>query len=117
MRSICSKLKLLISFIHVFRSNSELFQDPWEVRFDDITLHKIIGEGAFGKVYSARLLKQTIEAGKGRTSPQRKTDKEQQQMKMGRTVAVKMLQSTICLCQRYIPKTQLLRYLRNFQSL
>ena len=102
------KAQVLDSFIHVFRSNSELFQDPREVRFDDVTLQKIIGEGAFGKVYSARLLKQTMKAGKGRTSPQRKTDKEQQQMKMGLTVAVKMLQSTICLCQCYILETQLL---------
>ena len=88
------------SCIHVFRSNSELFQDPWEVRFDDILLHRIIGEGAFGKVYNGRLLKQTMEVGKGRKSLQRKTDKEQQEMKIGLAVAVKMLQSTIWLCQR-----------------
>lgn len=79
------------SSINVFRSNSELFQDPWEVLFDDISLNRIIGEGAFGKVYSGRLLKQTIEVGKGKKSSPRKTDKEE--MKMGLTVAVKMLQS------------------------
>jgi len=66
------------------------------VLFDDISLDKSIGEGAFGKVYSGRLLKQTGEVGKGRKSSQSKTDKEQQQMKMGLTVAVKMLQSMIC---------------------
>ena len=81
------------SSIHIFRSNSELFQDPWEVLFDDISLNRIIGEGAFGKVYSGRLLKQTIEVEKGRKSLQRKTNKEQ--MKMSLTVAVKMLQSMI----------------------
>jgi len=85
---------------HLFRSNSELYQDPWEVYFDDISLNRIIGEGAFGKVYSGRLLKQTMEVGKGRKSLQRNTNKEQQQMKMGLTVAVKMLQSMIRLCQR-----------------
>jgi len=74
------------------RSNSELF-DQFEVLFDDITLDKIIGEGAFGKVYSGRLLKQTMEVGKGKKSTQSKTDKGQQQMKMGLTVAVKMLQN------------------------
>ena len=70
--------------------------------FDDISLDKIIGEGAFGKVYSGRLLKQTVEVGKGRKYSQRKADKEQQQMKTGLTVAVKMLQSMIWLCQRFI---------------
>ena len=60
---------------HVFRSNSELFEDPWEVVFDDISLHRIIGEGAFGKVYSGRLFKQIMEVGKGRKPLQRKTDK------------------------------------------
>jgi len=90
---------LIDSYVHVFSSNSEQFQDPWEVLFDDITLNRFIGEGAFGKVYSGRLLKQTMEVGKRRKSPQRKTDKEQQQMKMGLTVAVKMLQSMIWLFQ------------------
>ena len=80
---------------HVFRSNSELFEDSWEVVFDDISLHRIIGEGAFGKVYSGRLLKQIMEIGKGRKSLKRKTDKGQQQMKMGLTVAVKMLRSMV----------------------
>ena len=70
--------------------------------FDDISLDKIIGEGAFGKVYSGRLLKKTMEVGNGKKSSQSKTDKEQQQMKMGLTVAVKMLQSMIWLRQRYI---------------
>ena len=70
--------------------------------FDDISLDKIIGEGAFGKVYSGRLLKQTWEVGKGRKSSQSKTDKEQQQMKIGLTVAVKMLQSMTCKRQRFI---------------
>ena len=79
-----------------FRSNSELFQDPWEILFNDISLNRIIGEGAFGKVYSGRLLKQTMEVGKGRLTSQRKTDKKQQEMQMGLTVAVKMLQSMIC---------------------
>ena len=88
--------------IRVFRSNAELFQDPWEVQFDDISLHRIIGEGAFGKVYSGKLLKETVEVGKGRKSMQRKTDKEQHQMKIGITVAVKMLQSMIWLCQGII---------------
>ena len=87
---------------HVFRSNSAVFVDPWEVLFDDISLHRIIGEGAFGKVYSGRLLKQVMEVGKGRKPLQRKTDKGQQQMRMGVTVAVKMLQSMIWLCQGFI---------------
>ena len=81
------------SYAHVFSSNSELLQDSWEILFDDITLHRIIGEGAFGKVYIGKLLKPTMEVGKGRISSQRRTDKEQLQMKMGLTVAVKMLQS------------------------
>ena len=76
----------------VFSSNSEL-SDPLEVLFNDISLNRIIGEGAFGKVYSGRLLKQTIEVGKGKKSSPRKTDKEE--MKMGLTVAVKMLQSNV----------------------
>ena len=94
------KARALDFYVHVFRSNSELFQDPWEVRFDDISLHMIIGEGAFGKVYSGRLLKQTIVVGKEKKSSQRKTDKEE--MKMSLTVAVKMLQSMIWLYQRLI---------------
>ena len=87
--------------ITVFRSNSEL-SDPFEVLFDDILLDKIIGEGAFGKVYRGRLLKQTVEVGKGRKSSKRKTDNEQQQMKRSPTVAVKMLKSMIWLCKRVI---------------
>jgi len=63
-------------------------------------LNTIIGEGAFGKVYHARLLKQTMEVGNGRKSMRRKTNKEHQQMKIGPTVAVKMLQSMIWLWQR-----------------
>ena len=82
---------------HVFRSNSEL-SDPFEVLFDDISLDKIIGEGAFGRVYRGRLLRQTVEVGKGRKSSKRKTDKEQQEMKRSATVAVKMLQSMISSC-------------------
>jgi len=88
------EIELFIIIYIFFRSNSK-FCDPWEVLFDDISLNRIIGEGAFGKVYSARLLRQTMEVGKGRKSSQSKTDKEQQQMKMGLTVAVKMLQSMI----------------------
>ena len=88
--------RALHSYIHSsFRSNSSLF-DPWEVLFDDISLHKIIGEGAFGKVYSGKLLKQTTEVVKGKKSSQHKANKEQQEMKIGLTVAVKMLQSMIC---------------------
>lgn len=79
--------------------------DPWEVLFDDISLDRIIGEGAFGKVYSAELLKQFMEIGKERESSQRKKDKKQQQMKMRVTVAVKMLQSTVFLFQRFLLKT------------
>lgn len=82
--------------------------DPWEVLFDDISLDRIIGEGAFGKVYSGELLKQFMEIGKERQSSQRKKDKKQQQMKKRVTVAVKMLQSTIFLCQRFLLKTHLL---------
>ena len=67
--------------------------DPWEVLFDDISLHRIVGEGAFGKVYRGELLKQHMEVGKGRKSLQRKTTKEQQRTKKALTVAVKMLQS------------------------
>ena len=96
------KYKDSYTCIHVFRSNSELFQDPWEILFDEISLNRIIGEGAFGKVYSGRLMKQTMEVGKGRISSQCKTDKEQQEMKMGLAVAVKMLQSMICLCQLFL---------------
>jgi len=84
---------LLHLLIHAFRSNAQLFQDPWEILFDDISLNRIIGEGAFGKVYSGRLLKQTMEVGKGRISSQRKKDKKEYEMQMGLTVAVKMLQS------------------------
>ena len=90
----------------VVRTNSGLL-DPWEIPFDGISLHRIIGEGAFGKVYSGELLKQFTEVGKGKESSQRKKDKKQQQMKKGVTVAVKMLQSTICLCQSVLLKTHL----------
>jgi len=65
-------------------------------------LDRIIGEGAFGKVYSGRLLKQTIENGKERKSLMRKADKEHQEGKMGLAVAVKMLQSMTWLCQHFI---------------
>ena len=65
-------------------------------------MQRIIGEGAFGKVYSGRLLKQTIEVGKEKKSSQPKTEKKQKEMKMGLTVAVKMLQSMILLHQRLI---------------
>jgi len=71
--------------------------DPLEVLFNDISLNKIIGEGAFGKVYSGRLLKQTMEVEKRKQSSPRKTDKEE--MKMGLTVAVKMLQSNVSVLQ------------------
>ena len=84
------KPRAVAVLIHVFRSNSEL-SDPLEVLFNDISLNKIIGEGAFGKVYSGRLLKQTMEVGKRKQSSTRKKNKEE--MKMGLTVAVKMLQS------------------------
>ena len=88
----------LDSYAHVFRSNSEL-SDSFEVLFDDIFLDKIIGEGAFGKVYSGRLLKQTMEVKRDRKSSKCNVDKEQQQMTRGPTVAVKMLQSMIwCVC-------------------
>ena len=70
--------------------------------FDDILLDTIIGEGAFGKVYSGRLLKQTVGANKGRKSSKRKADKEQQQIKRSPTVAVKMLQSMIWLFERLV---------------
>ena len=95
------KAPSLVSCIHFFRFNSENL-DQLEVRFDDISLDKIIGEGAFGKVYSGRLLKQTMEITKERKSSQRKTDKEQQEMKIGLTVAVKMLQRMIWLYQCFI---------------
>ena len=95
-----SQIKYTDSYtcIHVFRSKTELFQDSWEVLFDNICLNRVIGEGAFGKVYSGRLLKQNMETGKAQISSRRKTDKKQQELKMGLTVAVKMLQSMICLC-------------------
>ena len=102
---MCSRLNKQKDFytcIHVFRSKTELFQDPWEILFDDISLNRVIGEGAFGKVYSGRLLKQTMEAGKARISSRRKTENKQQEMKMGLTVAVKMLQSMIFLCRTLV---------------
>jgi len=68
--------------------------DPWEVLFDDISLQRIIGEGAFGKVYRGKLRKELVEVGRRRKSLQRKAGKEQQQTNKGLTVAVKMLQST-----------------------
>ena len=89
---------LFLILTYAFRTNSEFF-DPLEVLFDDISLNKIIGEGAFGKVYSGRLLKQTIEAEKGKKSSQRKTNKEQ--IQMGLTVAVKMLQSMFWLYHHF----------------
>ena len=105
---------MIDSSTHVFRSNSEHFQDPWEVLFDDISLNRIIGEGVFGKVYSGRLLKQSVEVRKGRKSSQCKTDKEHQQMKMGLSVAVKMLQSMICLRHLFIASN---RTVYSFNSL
>jgi len=99
----------LDSYIHVFRSNSELF-DPWEIRFDDVSLHNIIGEGAFGKVYKGEFLKQLTEVGKGRRSSRHKTIKKRHQMKKGLIVAVKMLQSTICRCQRFLFKALATNY-------
>ena len=43
-----------------------------------------------------------MEIGKERKSLMRKADKEQQEMKMGLAVAVKMLQSMTQLCQHFI---------------
>jgi len=60
-------------------------------------LQRIIGEGAFGKVYSGRLFKLAMDAGKETKSSQPKTEKKQKELKMGLTVAVKMLQSMILL--------------------
>ena len=77
--------------------------------FDDILLDTIIGEGAFGKVYSGRLLKQTVGANKRRKSSKRKADKEQQQIKRSPTVAVKMLQSMIWLFERLVSLKGVLR--------
>jgi len=109
-----SKAQALESSIHVFSSNSELFKDPWEILFDDISLNRIVGEGAFGKVYSGRLLKQTMKIGKEKKSSQRKTDKKQQEMKMGLTVAVKMLQSMICFAdQLYVDVCSFFYFLLN----
>ena len=82
--------------------------------FDDISLHKIIGEGAFGKVYSGKLLKQTTEVVKEKKSSQHKTNKEQQEMKIGLTVAVKMLQSMICWQQQQKQQQQLYLLHLNF---
>ena len=96
-----SKAQALKSSIHVFSSNSDLLKDPWEILFDDISLNRIVGEGAFGKVYSGKLLKQTMKVGKGKKSTQPTIDKKHQEMKMGLTVAVKMLQSMIWLCKSY----------------
>ena len=79
------------------RSKLELL-DPWEVLFDDISLHTIIGEGEFGKVYRGELLKELTEVGKRRKCLQRKTYRKQQQTSKGLTVAVKMLQSKSCFC-------------------
>ena len=61
--------------------------------FDDISLQRIIGEGAFGKVYRGELVKELVEVGKRQKTLKRKAGKEQQQTNKGLTVAVKMLQS------------------------
>ena len=77
------------------RSNSDL-SDQWEVLFDDISLNKIIGEGAFGKVYSGELLKQTDATNKRKMSTRWKRKGTLKTEKSGLTVAVKMLRSKIC---------------------
>jgi len=89
---LSGSLDLFILVWIIFRSHSEL-SDSWEVLFDDISLQRIIGEGAFGKVYRGELLKELVEVGK-RKFLKRKAGKEEQQTNKGLTVAVKMLQST-----------------------
>ena len=78
-----------------FRSSSEI-PDQWEVLFDDISLCKIIGEGAFGKVYSGELLRQTDVANIRKISTLWR-GKEAKEEKAGLGVAVKMLRSKIYL--------------------
>ncbi|KAL9957968.1 hypothetical protein ACROYT_G034928 [Oculina patagonica] len=85
-------LWLALRHLRKSRSNSEL-SDPFEILFDDISLHKIIGEGAFGKVYSGELLKRIMVVGKGIQSLKRKKEKEKHQRKKGLRVAAKMLRN------------------------
>lgn len=64
--------------------------DPFEIVFDDISLCNLIGEGAFGKVFSAELNKQ-METGKEGKSSVAKRNKQKLPKQKHRIVAVKML--------------------------
>lgn len=82
-------LWITLRFSRKRRSNSELV-DPFEIVFDDISLCNLIGEGAFGKVFSAELNKQ-METGKEGKSSVAKTNKQKLPKQKYRIVAVKML--------------------------
>ncbi|PFX14962.1 Fibroblast growth factor receptor 1-A [Stylophora pistillata] len=84
-------LWITLKFFRKRRSNSELV-DPWEVVFDDISLCKIIGEGAFGKVYSAELNKEVETGNEGKSSADKK-NKGKPPKQNCRIVAVKMLRN------------------------
>jgi len=77
----------------LFRTNSDL-ADHWEVHFDDITLARIIGEGAFGKVYSGEFLKRS-DGSRSRRISSRWRKKDTKDQKKPLRVAVKMLRSKI----------------------
>ncbi|CAH3159794.1 unnamed protein product [Porites lobata] len=73
------------------RTNSEL-TDHWEVHFDDITLSRIIGEGAFGKVYSGDFFKKS-DGSRSRRISSRWGKKDTKDQKKPLRVAVKMLRN------------------------
>ena len=77
----------------IFRTNSEL-TDHWEVHFDDVTLSRIIGEGAFGKVYSGDFFKKS-DGSRSRRISSRWGKKDTKDQKKPLRVAVKMLRSKI----------------------
>ena len=77
----------------IFRTKSEL-TDHWEVHFDDITLARIIGEGAFGKVYSGDFFKKS-NGSRSRRISSRWGKKDTKDQKKPLRVAVKMLRSKI----------------------
>lgn len=77
----------------VFRTNSKL-ADHWEVHFDDVTLAMIIGEGAFGKVYSGDFFIKS-DGSRSRRISSRWRKKDTKDQKKPLRVAVKMLRSKI----------------------
>ena len=73
--------------------------DEWEIPIENITFGELIGKGAFGRVYSAKLSKINIAHGKSSLTSKNLSDAVGQERKMHKrsenaiTVAVKTIHS------------------------